>query len=206
MSLSGLYVLTPQEPDTDALLRKVRAAIAGGATIVQYRAKDLDDARKHDQGVALLHCCRQHGVPLIVNDDVALAVAIDAEGVHLGRDDGDLAAARRALGPKKFLGASCYRDIAIAERALAAGADHVAFGSVFASPTKPGAARAPLELLTQARAKLRVPIVAIGGITAANARSVVEAGAHALAVISAVFDAPDVEAAARGFQPAFRQA
>jgi thiamine-phosphate pyrophosphorylase len=143
-------------------------------------------------------------VPLIVNDDVALAVAIDAEGVHLGRDDGDLAAARRALGPKKLLGASCYRDIAIAEHALAAGADHVAFGSVFASPTKPGAARAPLELLTQAREKLRVPIVAIGGITVANARSVVEAGAHALAVISAVFDAPDVEAAARSFQPAFR--
>jgi thiamine-phosphate pyrophosphorylase len=194
----GLYAITPDTGDTATLLRNVTRALRGGARVVQYRNKSSDGALRRQQARQLLTACRAVDVPLIINDDVALALEVGADGVHLGRDDGDIAAARGALGPDRLLGASCYDRIELAQRALAAGADHVAFGSVFGSPTKPGAVRAPLSLFTEARG-LGVPLVAIGGITPANAPDVVHAGAQAVAVISALFDAPDVEAAARSF-------
>lgn len=198
----GLYALTPDEPDTTMLAVKVRAAIAGGATAVQYRNKQASAKLRQEQALTLAALCRSAEVPLLVNDDVDLALAVDAAGVHLGRDDGDLAAARRRLGPGRLLGASCYDRLELAERAVAAGADHVAFGSVFASPTKPGAVRAPLALLGAAR-KLGVPIVAIGGITLENAPLAIAAGADAIAVITALFDAGDVAARARAFTELF---
>jgi thiamine-phosphate pyrophosphorylase len=203
MAIVGLYAITPETSDTGWLVRKVTAVLAGGARVLQYRSKSTDAALRREQARAMLVLCRNAGVPLIINDDVALAMDIDADGVHLGRDDGDLSAARRTLGPDRLLGASCYDRLDLARRAIAEGADHVAFGSVFVSPTKPGAIRAPLQLFTEARQKLAVPIVAIGGITAANGREAVQAGAHALAVISALFDASDSEAAARAFAPLF---
>jgi thiamine-phosphate pyrophosphorylase len=203
--IRGLYALTPHEPDTATLVRKVRAAIAGGASVIQYRAKELDPKLKRAQARQLVRCCRDAGIPLIINDDPELALEVEADGVHLGKTDGDLRGARALLGPRALIGASCYNELERASGALAAGADHVAFGSMFASPTKPDAAHATLELLRHARSKLAVPIVAIGGITADNARSVIEAGADALAVISAVFDASDVEAAARRFQILFEK-
>jgi thiamine-phosphate pyrophosphorylase len=199
---AGLYALTPDEPDTARLVAKVRAAIAGGAAAVQYRNKPADPARRADQVRALLAVCRPAGVPLVINDDLELALAADAAGVHLGRDDGDLAGARRRLGPARLLGASCYDRLELAERAVAAGADYVAFGSMFASPTKPGAARAPLALLGAA-ARLGRPVVAIGGITLENAPAAIAAGADALAVITALFDAADVAARARAFSALF---
>ncbi len=199
----GLYALTPDEPDTAALVAAVRAAVAGGAAAVQYRSKRADAALRRAQAAALAALCREARVPLIVNDDLELALEVDAAGVHLGRDDGDLAAARRRLLPGKLLGASCYDRLDRAARAVAAGADYVAFGSVFASPTKPAAVRAPLALFGTAKRRLDVPLVAIGGITLANAREVVEAGADAIAVITALFEADDIAARARGFTALF---
>jgi thiamine-phosphate pyrophosphorylase len=145
--------------------------------------------------------CREFSVPVIVNDDVELALEVEADGVHLGRDDGDLAAARRRLG-KRLLGASCYNDLSLARAAVAAGADYVAFGSVFASTTKPAAVRAPLTLFKEASG-LGVPLAAIGGITLENAAALVAAGASLLAVISDLFDAPDIRARARQYGKLF---
>jgi thiamine-phosphate pyrophosphorylase len=198
----GLYALTPDEPDTPALVAKVRAAIAGGAAAIQYRNKPADPVRRSEQVRALAALCHPAGVPLLVNDDIELALAADAAGLHLGRDDGDLAAARRRLGPGRVLGASCYDRLELAERAVAAGADYVAFGSMFASPTKPAAVRAPLALLGAAR-RFGVPVVAIGGITLDNAAAAIAAGADALAVITALFDAADIAARARAFHDLF---
>jgi thiamine-phosphate pyrophosphorylase len=195
----GLYAITPETEDTQDLLAKVRLALEGGARVVQYRSKAPDGELRRRQAERLLALCRGYDVPLIVNDDLQLALAIGADGVHLGRDDGDLASARRALGRERLLGASCYDRLDLAERALEHGADHVAFGSVYGSPTKPNAARAPLALFSTARARFGAPLVAIGGITPANARDVIEAGAAAVAVISALFEAQDIAATARQF-------
>jgi len=205
----GLYALTPDEPDTARLAGLVRAALAGGAAAIQYRSKTLAATLRREQAAALLGPCRDAGVPLIVNDDVELAVAIGADGVHLGREDGDLAAARRRLGAGRLLGASCYNRLELARRACAAGADYVAFGSAYASPTKPDAVRAPLELYREARRALGVPIVAIGGITVDNAPALIGAGVDALAVITALFEAPDaivIAARAREFHDLFARA
>jgi len=191
MKLRGLYAITP---DGSAVEEKVRQALEGGIALLQYRRKE---SASRAEASALLALCRRHGVPFIVNDDVQLALAVDADGVHIGRDDGDLGAARAALRGK-LLGVSCYDSLAAARRAVTAGADYVAFGSVFPSTTKPGAVRAPLQLFEEART-LDVPLVAIGGITPQNAPAVVRAGADALAVISALFDAPDIGARARDF-------
>jgi thiamine-phosphate pyrophosphorylase len=198
----GLYALTPDAADTPWLVAAVRSAVAGGAAAVQYRNKGADALCARAQADAVAAVCRAAAVPLIVNDDVELALAVDAAGVHLGAADGDLAAARARLGTGRLLGASCYDRLDDAVRAVAAGADYVAFGSVFASRTKPGAVRAPLALFRDAR-RLGVPLVAIGGITLDNARGVIAAGADALAVISALFDADDVAAQARRFTALF---
>jgi thiamine-phosphate pyrophosphorylase len=199
---AGLYALTPDAPDTAVLLAEVRAAIAGGATSVQYRNKQASARLREEQALTLAILCRGAGIPLLVNDDIELALAVEADGVHLGRDDGDLAAARRRLGSGRLLGASCYDRLELAGHAVAAGADYVAFGSMFASPTKPAAVRAPLALLGAAR-RLGVRVVAIGGITLENAPEAIAAGADALAVITALFDAGDIAARARAFSDLF---
>lgn len=201
--MAGLYAVTPDLADTDALVAKARAALRGGAAWLQYRSKIPDASLRLAQARALRGLCAELGRPLIVNDDVELALAVAADGVHLGARDGSVAEARRRLGRERLIGASCYDQLAGARRAVAEGADHVAFGSVFVSGVKPGAVRAPLSLITEARRELGVPVVAIGGITAANAGAVIAAGADAIAVISAVFDAPDVEAAARSLAALF---
>ena len=201
--VGGLYAITPDGLAPGILREKVAAAIRGGARMVQYRDKSGDHRRRLEQAADLLALCRASDASLIINDDLALALDIGADGLHLGEDDGDIAAARRALGPSRLLGASCYNRMELAERALAAGADHIAFGSVFASPTKPGARRAPLELFVQARRRFDAPLVAIGGITLDNAAQVIAAGASAIAVISALFEAPDVGVRAREFSGLF---
>ncbi len=200
--LRGLYAITPEMADTRALLAKVEAAIAGGAALVQYRAKTLAPALRAEQAARLVALCRAQGIPMIVNDDVELAFAIGADGVHLGRADGDVRAARMRL-PHAILGISCYADPARAEAAAALGADYVGIGSVFPSRTKPGAARAALDCLGEARRRGGLPVAAIGGITADNAGDAIAAGADMLAVISALFDAADVAAAARALSQPF---
>jgi thiamine-phosphate pyrophosphorylase len=199
----GLYAVTPDEPDIGLLTRKVREVLAGGARILQYRNKSADAAQRREQGAALLALCREARVPLIINDDLDLTRAIRADGLHLGRDDMPIAAARAQLGRDRLLGVSCYDSLELAVAAREAGADYVAFGSAFPSATKPAATRAPLSLYREARARLDFPIVAIGGITTENAHAVIEAGADVVAVISALFDAPDIEAAARSFSRLF---
>ena len=201
--LRGLYAITPDEPDTNALVRKTRLALAGGARMVQYRNKTASAALRRDQGAALLALCRKQRVPLIVNDDLELAEALDADGLHLGRDDVSVAVARSRLGGSKMLGASCYDQLGLALAARHASADYVAFGSAFPSATKPSAVLAPPSLYREARARLACPIVAIGGITTANARGLIAAGADAIAVIGALFDALDIEKRAREFADIF---
>jgi thiamine-phosphate pyrophosphorylase len=207
--LAGLYVITPAEPDTRALVERVGQALAGGARTVQYRNKSAAPALAMAQLRALRALTRDAGARLIVNDSVDLALAVDADGVHLGAADGDLTQARTRLGPTRLLGASCYDRLELAQAAVRAGADHVAFGSVFASTTKPAARRAPLELFTRARGDAlltHTPLCAIGGIDAHNAHAVIDAGADVLAVISAVFDATDITVAARAIASQFPDA
>jgi thiamine-phosphate pyrophosphorylase len=200
--LAGLYAVTPDLADTATLVARVAAALDGGATTVQYRNKSADAALRREQAGALARVVAARGALFIVNDDAALAAAVGADGVHVGADDGDVAAARALVGPGRIVGVSCYDAFANAEAAVAAGADYVAFGSFFASPVKPDARRADVALLERARG-LGVPVVAIGGITADNAGVLVRAGADAVAVISAVFGAPDVAAAARAIARLF---
>ncbi len=202
--LEGLYALTPDGADTDGLLAKVERALAGGVRLVQYRNKEADAAARRSQACALLALCRRYGARLIINDDWRLALEIDADGAHLGRDDGDPAQARAALGGK-LLGISCYAEFERAQWAARLGADYVAFGAVFPSATKPQAVRAPLELLGRARRELGLPVAAIGGITLENAPLVLAAGAAMLAVISDLFAAPDIRARAEGYGRLFRR-
>jgi thiamine-phosphate pyrophosphorylase len=204
-ALRGLYAVTPDESDVDVLADKVRKALSGGARLVQYRNKSASAALRVKQGVALLALCRAARVPLIVNDDLDLATEIGADGVHLGRGDIPVAAARDRLGKSRLLGASCYQSLELALAAREAGADYIAFGSAFPSATKPVAARAPLSLYREAKSRLGSPVVAIGGITVENAPAVIDAGADAVAVISALFDSPDIEAAARSFRRLFEK-
>ena len=199
----GVYAITPDTADTARLLAQVEAALAGGVAAVQYRDKSDDVARRHEQASELVALCRRFGVPLIVNDDLRLADLADADGVHLGRDDGSVREARIILGKDKIVGASCYQSLDLAQAAQAAGADYVAFGSFFASPTKPAAPRASLDLLRDATSAIRVPLVAIGGITLANAAQLLDAGADSLAVLSALFDAADIRAAAHDLNRLF---
>jgi thiamine-phosphate pyrophosphorylase len=202
-TISGLYALTPDLLDTDELIARVAAAIAGGAAAVQYRNKIASPPLRRAQALVLRDLCAARGTTFIVNDDVNLAYAVDADGVHLGGDDAPLARARQRLGSTAIIGASCYDSLERAAAAVAAGADYVAFGSFFPSTIKPDAARVEASLLTAAKTRWNVAVVAIGGITPAMAPTLIAAGADALAVITAVFDAPDVTAAAKAFRDAF---
>ena len=186
--MRGLYAITPDLADTAALLAKVEQALKAGVALLQYRNKIISKDKRLLQARELAPLARGYGVPLIVNDDVEIALSVGANGVHLGKDDGDLAGARAKLSGK-ILGASCYADLDSAKAAIRAGADYVAFGSVFPSPTKPDAVRAPLSLF---QGNLGVPLCAIGGITLRNAPQLIAAGADLLAVISDVFDADDI--------------
>lgn len=202
MKLRGLYAITPDVSDQARLLAQVCDALDGGLAALQFRSKQLSPRHTLNHAKAFAALCRTRGVPFIVNDHVDIALAAGADGVHLGRDDGNVAAARLKL-KGKLLGVSCYDSIAAAHAAVAAGADYVAFGSAFASPTKPSAVRAPLALFAEARA-LGVPLVAIGGITLENAPQLIRAGADSLAVISDLFDAPDIAGRARAYGKLFQ--
>lgn len=198
-TLYGLYAITPDWADTARLLAATRAVLAGGCRLVQYRNKAASPALRLEQARALRALTAEYAACLIVNDDLDLALEIGADGVHLGMHDGDLATARAALGPTALLGASCYQSLTRAQAAVMAGADYVAFGSVFPSPTKPQAARVELGRLSEAVRSLPVPVAAIGGITLANADLLIKAGVQLLAVISALFEATDPAAASQRF-------
>ena len=204
-AIAGLYAITPDEPDTDVLLDKVAQALRGGAAVVQYRNKTAGVDLRRKQGHALAALCREAEAHFIVNDDLALALEVDADGAHLGGEDGDLAMARSQLGQGKLLGASCYDRLELAWAAVQAKVDYLAFGSVFDSVTKPAAVRAPLAIFAEARRRFSLPLVAIGGITLQNAPHAYAAGADAVAVIRALFDAGDIAACAAGFARLYQQ-
>jgi thiamine-phosphate pyrophosphorylase len=202
-AVAGLYAITPDTADTAALIAQVRAAIEGGARCVQYRNKTADAERALEQARALKALCGELGATFIVNDRIDVAAAVGADGVHLGRGDGSVSAARAACPRRVIVGVSCYDDFERARAAAAEGADYIAFGSFFPSTVKPGAVRATPDLLRRARREIALPLVAIGGITVENAPPLIEAGAHAIAVISALFAAPDVRHAAQQLSALF---
>lgn len=196
--LRGLYLITPDWLDTARLEAAVAAALRGRPALLQYRNKQADPALRREQACRILALCQSAEVPMVVNDSLELALEIGADGLHMGRDDGDPARARAALGPDRLLGISCYQELSRGKAAWAAGADYVAFGALFPSATKPAAERAPLDLLTRGRLALSCPIAGIGGLTLDNGGAAIGAGADLLAVVSDVFGAPDpaVQAAA----------
>ncbi|CAG4884449.1 Thiamine-phosphate synthase [Georgfuchsia toluolica] len=200
--LRGLYAVTPDDYLLPRLSAMVGAALKGGVKLVQYRNKTAAPPLRRAQAAELLRICRAAGARLIVNDDLALALEIGADGVHIGRDDGNPVATRSLLGPDKILGVSCYNELSRAAAAAQAGADYLAFGAVFASRTRPDAVNAPLSLLAEAK-RFGLPIAAIGGITLGSAGSVIEAGADMLAVITDLFDTMNIAARAAEYQDLF---
>jgi thiamine-phosphate pyrophosphorylase len=203
--IKGLYAITPDELNTAELLRKVELVLQGGAQVLQYRNKLADTELCVVQATALRKLTSEFSATFIVNDDVQLAYQVAADGVHLGGDDGSVAEARKCLGNDKIIGVSCYNRIELALQAVQEDAEYVAFGAFFLSSVKPNAPVATLELLQQARRELNVPIVAIGGITILNGEQLMGAGADALAVISAVFGATNIQHAAQQFSTLFSE-
>lgn len=204
-AIKGLYAITPDETDSAELLHKTRLALQGGVRVLQYRNKSATAALKRQQAQALRELTREFTVTFIVNDDAQLAAETEADGVHLGGEDGSIATARSLLGGDRIIGVSCYNRAPLALEAARQGADYVAFGAFFPSSVKPGAVKADVTLLQTVRQELSIPIVAIGGITVQNGAALIEAGADALAVITALWDAADIEQAAREFSNLFRQ-
>jgi len=203
--IKGLYAITDEGLTQEELPGKTRLAIRGGAAIIQYRNKTTDQHQRIQQVHTLLSLCKQHHVPLIINDDTMLAKTTAANGVHLGRDDASIQQARAALGSQAIIGVSCYNDLQRAITAQRLGADYVAFGSFFPSSTKPDTVCAPIDLLRRAKRKLSIPVVAIGGITPDNAAMLIDAGADAVAVIHGLFGQNDVLAAAADYAKLFSE-
>jgi thiamine-phosphate pyrophosphorylase len=203
--LRGLYAITPECRDRDRLLASVEAALRGGCRFVQYRDKTSAAPERVARAHALRRLTLDFNARLLINDDMALTFLVQADGIHLGRNDGNLAAARAILGPERLLGASCYADFALARKAASAGADYVAFGAVFPSLTKPNAVSAAVDLFSRARTTLTAARCAIGGITLDKAPGLIAAGADLLAVISDLFNAPDITARAAAYQHLFEE-
>lgn len=190
----GLYAITqPENKTVDQVVQEVEAALKGGAVVVQYRDKNPIDAVALAR--RLLTLCHAYQAPLLINDSVELAIKVGADGVHLGKDDGDIANARKRLGPDAIIGVSCYNDLEKALAAIEHGADYVAFGRFFPSGSKPLASPADIETLKQAKQQIQVPLVAIGGILPENGGQLLEAGADLLAVIGGIFDQEPQKAA-----------
>ncbi|MCB1762112.1 MAG: thiamine phosphate synthase [Gammaproteobacteria bacterium] len=202
--LRGLYAITDSQlTPPESMLVQVKNALDGGARMIQYRDKGSDSLLRRSQAADLLRLCHLAGVPLIINDDVDLALTVAADGVHLGRDDPQLKSCRERLGPKAIIGVSCYNDFDRALQAQHDGADYIAFGRFFVSNTKPNAVQADIRLLQRARRELNIPAVAIGGITPENGAALVAAGADMLAVIHALFGQPDIHEACQHFARLF---
>jgi thiamine-phosphate pyrophosphorylase len=205
-SLKGLYVITdrPMCLERAMSVDKLAAlAIGGGARIIQYRNKQSPHAVRCYEARLLAELCNKLSAILLINDDVDIAIEVNAHGVHLGQDDTSLAEARERLGKDKIIGITCHDDIALAKKAEHGGADYVAFGSFFPSFSKPSASLASIEVLKQAKKELSIPVCAIGGITLENAPELIQNGADMLAVCNGVFGAWKVTQAASDFSRLF---
>ena len=204
IALRGLYAITDSHLiPSRHFVATVEEAIKGGARVIQYRDKSTNNNQRFQQAQALHYICQQYQVPLIINDDVALAQQVGAEGIHLGQTDAQLTTVRNMLGNDVIIGISCHNQLVLAQEAVAKGATYVAFGRFFPSQTKPNAVAAHLDLLSQAHQILPCPIVAIGGITPDNGKQLIAAGADCLAVIHGVFGQPNISAAAQRYAQLF---
>ncbi|MDP9108419.1 MAG: thiamine phosphate synthase [Pseudomonadota bacterium] len=201
--MKGLYLVTPDWDDTARLLAVTEEALQGGATLLQYRHKTADATLRRQQAEALLQLCRRHGCPLVINDFADLCMAIDADGVHVGGTDASVAQMRALLGPAKIVGASCYGDLQLARTAHAMGASYVAFGGFYPSRVKQYPVTTAAAIVAHSRAEIPLPVVVIGGMTAANAAPLVAQGADMVAAISSVYNADDPRAAAQAFAALF---
>jgi thiamine-phosphate pyrophosphorylase len=201
--MRGLYLVTPDWHDTAKLLDITEQALAGGASLVQYRNKAADAALRYEQATQLQALCRRYVRPFIVNDFVKLCVELDADGVHVGAADTPVAAIRSAIGSDKIIGATCYGDLEIARQAWQAGASYVAFGGFYPSPVKKYPVTTSPGIVNQAKAQIALPLAVIGGMTAENARPLLAAGADMVAVISSIYLAKDPLTATRDFVTLF---
>ena len=202
--IKGLYAITPDSADLNTLIQKTKSAIEGGAFMVQYRSKIQDRDVKMQQCAAILRICREHNVPCIVNDDVDMCRILEADGVHLGEKDDNIAEVRHILGEDAIIGSSCYDQLDRAKSAQKEGASYVAFGAMFPTSTKPNAPRATLALLKEAKREIEIPIVAIGGITVNNAHDVIKTGIDAIAVINSLYEAKSIKETAETFAKMFQ--
>jgi thiamine-phosphate pyrophosphorylase len=203
--IKGLYAITPDMADLNTLIQKTQLAIEGGAFMVQYRSKIDDRDAKMRQCSAILRLCREYEIPCIVNDDVDMCRVLEADGVHLGEKDDNIAEVRHILGEDAIIGSSCYNQIERARQAQKEGASYVAFGAIFPTSTKPQAPRATLELLKEAKREIQIPIVAIGGITVNNAHDVTKTGIDAIAVITSLYEAKTIKETAETFSKMFHE-
>ena len=201
--MRGLYAITDDHWLAGRLVPAVTAVLAGGCRWVQYRSKQTDARQRQAEATALLAVCREYGAHLLVNDDVLLARTIGAHGVHLGQQDLSAQQAREQLGAEAIIGVTCHDSLALAQAAVEAGADYVAFGRFFSSTTKQTASAAPLSVLAAAKQQLSVPVVAIGGITLDNAADVIAAGADMLAVVGDIFNCDAITARSRAYAALF---
>ena len=202
--IKGLYAITPDSADLNTLIQKTKSAIEGGAFMVQYRSKIQDRDVKMQQCAAILRLCREYEIPCIVNDDVDMCRILEADGVHLGEKDDNIAEVRHILGEDAIIGSSCYDQLDRAKSAQKEGASYVAFGAMFPTSTKPNAPRATLALLKEAKREIQIPIVAIGGITVNNAHDVIKTGIDAIAVITSLYEAKSIKETAETLSKMFQ--
>lgn len=201
--MKGLYLVTPDWDDTEALIKATEIALSVGVGLLQYRHKTASGELRVEQASALLKLCRQHNVPFIVNDHIDLCIDLDADGIHVGGTDASVAVVRTLIGKNKILGASCYGDFALAEQAQIAGASYVAFGGFYPSRVKKYEVSTPASIVSKAKSHLTLPVCVIGGMTPENAKPLVKEGADMVAAISSVYSAEDITAAAREFAALF---
>ena len=202
--LKGLYAITDENLIPEKHFNQiVESALQGGAKIIQYRDKSINQEKRLRQATNLQSLCQKYKSLCIINDDIELAKEINADGVHLGKDDNSIAEARRVLGNGAIIGVSCYNDLSLAIDAERNSADYVAFGAIFPSPTKPNTAIADLDIISQAKSQLSIPICVIGGITETNIQQVVEHGSDMAAVISSLFSVNDTKDTASTFSSHF---
>jgi thiamine-phosphate pyrophosphorylase len=201
--MKGLYLVTPDWDDTEALIKATEIALTVGVGLLQYRHKTASGELRLEQASALLTLCRQHNVPFIVNDHIDLCLKLDADGIHVGGTDASVAVVRTLIGKEKILGASCYGDFSLAEQAQIAGASYVAFGGFYPSRVKKYEVSTPASIVSKAKAELTVPVCVIGGMTPENAKPLVKEGADMVAAISSVYSAADIATAVREFAALF---
>lgn len=201
--MKGLYLVTPDWDDTQKLLQTTEAGLRGGAALIQYRHKTASPELRREQASELQRLCRNYARPFIINDHLDLCIALDADGIHVGGTDASVAEARKAVGPSKIVGASCYGTLQLAQDAHKAGASYVAFGGFYPSRVKKYDFKTPPDIVTQAKESIPLPSVVIGGMTQENAAPLVKLGADMVAVISSVYMVDDPESAARRFASLF---